>query len=252
MQGERSAYHGGAGLVYDPRMSHVRIALLVGLMSCARNQGTAVPPEPAPTAADPAPVTVPDDATVATAEAPVEPPPAATEPPGLAPPTEAEFAAWDRKDPAADAKLAEFDKANLDRMLGYWNDLACFRVRMRTEGELAFGQQAGGPAEERFYQFKKGFIVELDEWQQNFFAKEPRVLEKSKFPGRLLEAHEIVAYAYPKAFASGDAKELEKAEAWWVVVEAKTKKYTESLGGTWKAAVCDAKATKKTKAKKTK
>ena len=66
---------------------------------------------------------------------------------------------------------------------------------------------------------------------------------------RHLEAHEIAMFGYPKAFGSGDPNEVKEVESWWVVVEAKTKKYAESLGGTWKAPVCDA-ATPKAKPKK--
>jgi hypothetical protein len=225
-----------------------RVPWLLLLWACSCTRGPAAPsqpPEPTP------PTTTPAEPTpVATAEAEPEPVAAPEEPsPGLPPPSEAELSAWDRKDPAGDAKLIAFDTQNLDRMLGYWNDLACFRGRVVAEGQLAFGSEPGSPADERFFQFKRQHTVALDAWQQSFFAKEPRILEKSKFVGHFLEAHEIAMFGYPKAFGSGDPNEVKEVESWWVVVEAKTKKYAESLGGTWKAPVCDA-ATPKAKPKK--
>ena len=41
-------------------------------------------------------------------------------------------------------------------------------------------------------------------------------------------------YGYPKAFNEGDKTALQKADAHWVIVEAKVKKYVKNLGGTWK------------------
>lgn len=222
---------------------------LVAMLACSRGTTT---PTTTPVANDPPPPIVPDDATVATATpADPTPDPSATKrPTDLAPPTDEEFAAWDRKDPVGDAKLVEWDKAHLGRMLGYWTDLACFRGRVLAEGQLAFGSAAGSPTEERFFQFKRTFVVEVDAWQHALFVSEPRVMEKSRIVGHLLEGHELVMNNYPKAFTHGDAKELEAVEAHWVVVEARTKKYVESLGGTWAAPVCTGTKTKKQKSKK--
>jgi hypothetical protein len=158
----------------------------------------------------------------------------------LPPPTEAEIVAWDRQSPEVEAKLREWDKANIARLLGYWTDLACFRERVRAEGKLALGSARGSPPEERFFQFKRKFVEETNAWQQNLFTVEPRIIEKSHFIGRLLEAHELVAYTYPSAFSEGDQREVEKTDGYWAVVEGKTKKYAESLGATWKPAICRA------------
>src|SRR5688572_20784726 len=44
-------------------------------------------------------------------------------PEGLARPTDAEFKAWDRKDPEGEKHLYKWDKANMDRLLGYWEEI---------------------------------------------------------------------------------------------------------------------------------
>ena len=38
---------------------------------------------------------------------------------------------------------------------------------------------------------------------------------------------------YPAAFKASDRAEIEKCDAQWAVIEAKTKKYVAVLGGTW-------------------
>src|SRR5690606_99467 len=110
-------------------------------------------------------------------------------PDGLPPPTDAELKAWDRKDPEGEKHLYKFDKANLKKMLNYWNELECFREKMKEEGEKAFGVEPGSPDEEKWYQFKQLFIPMVNTWQQRLFANEPRILEKSKLIGHFLEAH---------------------------------------------------------------
>lgn len=55
----------------------------------------------------------------------------------LSPPTDAEFRAWSRKDPAAEKRLHEWDRGNLDRMLGYFGELQCFRHPLVTAGDAA-------------------------------------------------------------------------------------------------------------------
>ena len=71
----------------------------------------------------------------------------------------------------------------------------------------------------------------LDSWQKRFFASEPRISEKTKFIGNFLEAHELVSHEYPAAYNESDKTALEKADAHWMIVEAKIKKYVSSLGG---------------------
>jgi hypothetical protein len=154
-------------------------------------------------------------------------------PDDLKPPTDAEFSAWDRKDPEGEKHLYKWDKANGDRMLGYWEQLQCFREKVMEEGQKAFGAEPGSPAEEQWFQFKRAYVVHLDGWQQRLFALEPRVQEKSKFIGNILEAHEAVMNNYPKAYNEGDKTELEKVEAHWTIVEQKMKKYAKNLGLEW-------------------
>lgn len=154
-------------------------------------------------------------------------------PDGLAGPTEAEFKAWDRKDPEGEKHLYKWDKANLSKMLGYWEEIECFREVVKENGMKAFGAEPGTPVEEEWFQFKRMFVNHVNGWQQRLFAKEPRVQEKSKFIGNFLEAHELVMYGYPKAINLSDKTELEKADAHWMIVEAKVKKYVKNLGEEW-------------------
>jgi hypothetical protein len=66
-------------------------------------------------------------------------------PTGLPPPTDAEFAAWDRKDPEGERHLHKFDKANLKKLLNFWAELDCFREKMKSEGAKAVGVEPGQP-----------------------------------------------------------------------------------------------------------
>ena len=66
-------------------------------------------------------------------------PKAKPRPTGLPPPTDAEFKAWDRKDPEGEKHLYKFDKANLGKMLNYWKELDCFREKMKSEGDKVLG-----------------------------------------------------------------------------------------------------------------
>lgn len=147
-------------------------------------------------------------------------------------PSATEFKAWDRKDPEGEKHLYKWDKANLDKMMGYWEDLVCFKEKMKDEGQKAFGAEPGGPQAEEWYQFKQAFVIPiLDSWQKRLFANEPRILEKTKFIGNFLEAHELVSREYPAAYNESDNTALEKADAHWMIVEAKIKKYVGNLGG---------------------
>ncbi len=155
-------------------------------------------------------------------------------PEDLKPPTDAEFAAWNRKDPEGEKHLYKWDKANGARMLQYWQELGCFREKVMEEGQKAFGAEPGSPAEEQWFQFKRAYVVHLDGWQKRLFAEEPRVLEKSKFIGNILEGHEAVMNNYPQAYNEGDKTALEKVEANWIIVDQKMKKYAKNLGLEWK------------------
>ncbi len=146
-------------------------------------------------------------------------------------PSSAEFKAWDRKDPEGEKHLYKWDKANMDRMMGYWEDVTCFREKMQQEGQKAFGAEPGSPQGEEWFQFKRGFIQHIDGWQKRLFAAEPRINEKSKYIGHFLEAHELVMREIPAAYNESDKTALEKADAHWMIVAAKIKKYTNTLGG---------------------
>lgn len=150
-------------------------------------------------------------------------------PEGLPPPTDAEFKAWNRKDPGGEKHLYKWDKANLGKMVNYFEEIECFREKVKEEGQKAFGAEPGSPEEEQWFQFKRMFVNHVNGWQQRLFAKEPRIQEKSKYIGHFLEAHELVMYGYPKAFNEGDKTELEKADAHWMIVMNKIKKYSKQL-----------------------
>jgi len=154
-------------------------------------------------------------------------------PKDLPPPTDAEFAAWDRKDPEGEKHLYKWDKENGSRILGYWEQLQCFREKVMQEGQKAFGAEPGSAAEEAWHQYKHAYVVHLNGWQQRLFALEPRIQEKSLYIGNILEAHEAVMNNYPKAYNMGDKDELEKVEAHWTIVEQKMKKYSKNLGVEW-------------------
>ena len=154
-------------------------------------------------------------------------------PTGLEGPTEAELKAWDRKDPTGEKHLYKWDKDNLDRMLGYWEEIACFREKVKAEGEKAFGAEPGSPQEEAWFQFKRTYVAHVDGWQQRLFAKEPRVQEKSKFIGDFLAAHELVMTGYPRAYNDADRDALAENDLLYDRLILKIKKYVESLGGTY-------------------
>lgn len=150
-------------------------------------------------------------------------------PTGLPPPTDAEFKAWDRKDPEGEKHLYKFDKANLTKMLGYWGQLGCFREKMMAEGEKAMGAEPGSPTEEQWHQFKQLFIPLVNTWQQRMLATEPRILEKSKLIGHFLEAHELVMHGYPDAYNNNDKVAVQTNDAHWLIVENKIAKYLKNI-----------------------
>jgi len=154
-------------------------------------------------------------------------------PKGLDGPTDAEFKAWNRKDPEGEKHLYKWDKANLGLLLGYWEDLQCFREKVMEEGQKAFGAEPGTPIDEQWFQFKSMFINHINGWQQRMFADVPKIDQKSKFIGDFLAAHELAMNAYPKAYNESDKVGLEKADLQWMRIEQKLKKYTNQLGGEW-------------------
>ena len=151
-------------------------------------------------------------------------------PTGMAGPTEAEFKAWNRKDPEGEKHLYKWDKAHLKDMMGYWEQLECFREKLKVEGDKAFGAEPGTPTEEQWFQFKRAYVNHVDGWQKRLFAEQPRVQEKSKFVGNFLEAHELIMHGYLKAYNMGDKIELAKQDVQWDIVRQKIKKYVKSLG----------------------
>ncbi len=154
-------------------------------------------------------------------------------PKGLDGPTDAEFKAWDRKDPEGEKHLYKWDKAHLDDMMHYWHQLECFKEVVTKEGAGAFGAEPGSEKAEQWFQFKRAYVTHLDGWQKRLFAEQPRIQEKSKFIGNFLEAHELVMNGYLRAYNDGDETALKKQDAHWAIVEAKNKKYVKSLGAKW-------------------
>ena len=154
-------------------------------------------------------------------------------PTGLEGPTDAEFKAWDRKDPEGEKHLYKWDKAHLDDMLAYWHELECFQEKVKEEGAKAFGSEPGSEQNEQWFQFKRAFVTHLDSWQKRLFADQPRIQEKSKFISNFLEAHELVMNGYLRAYNDGDETELKKQDAHWAIVDAKNQKYVKSLGAKW-------------------
>ena len=150
-------------------------------------------------------------------------------PTGLPPPTDEEFAAWDRKDPDGERHLHKYDKANLKKLLNYWAELDCFREKMKLEGAKVVGAEPGSPTEEQWHQFKQIFIPMVNTWQQRMLASEPRILEKSKLIGHFLEAHELVMNGYPGAYNDSDAVAIATADAHWTIVESKVTKYLKNV-----------------------
>ncbi|MEE9384146.1 MAG: hypothetical protein V3V08_12110 [Nannocystaceae bacterium] len=147
----------------------------------------------------------------------------------LPPPSTAEFKAWDRKDPEGEKHLYKWDKRNVDRMETYFEEIRCFRDKVKVAGQAAWGAEPQSPKEEQWYQFKRQFIPFINRWQQRLFANEPRILEKSKFIGHFLEAHELVMKQYPQAFNEADDLQVKKADAHWMVVEDKVHRYMDAL-----------------------
>ena len=147
-------------------------------------------------------------------------------------PSDAEFRAWDRKDPEGEKHLYRWDRDNFDTLRGYFHDVQCFARRAHSEGEMAFGAAPNTPAEQRWFQFKRKYVNALNGWQQQLFASNPRIMEKSKFLGMLLEAHEIATHGLLKAYNSADRAEVDKTDTHWAIVDAKVKKYSRNLGKT--------------------
>lgn len=154
-------------------------------------------------------------------------------PEGLDRPTDAEFKAWDRKDPEGEKHLYKYDKEALPRLKVYWEEVECFREKVMAEGQKAFGAEPGSPQEEEWFQFKQFYVNHVNGWQQRLFAKEPRIQERSKLIGHFLEAHELVMHGYTKAYNFSDKTALEKADLHWAVIEQKLVKYTKNLGEEW-------------------
>jgi len=151
----------------------------------------------------------------------------------LAAPTAAEFKAWDRKDPAGEKHLYEWDKANMSLMHGYFRDIECARLAMIDEGEAFV---SGTHTEAQWTAHKRSAVLGLNKWQQKLFRDNPRIMEHSKYMGTLLEAHEVVVLSLPKAYNARDDEGTKLVNALWTVLMAKVSKYTTTLGGTFVAA----------------
>ncbi|MCA9705826.1 MAG: hypothetical protein KDK70_08265, partial [Myxococcales bacterium] len=145
-------------------------------------------------------------------------------------PTEEEFQAWDRRDPAAEQHLYAWDKAHFAMLQGFVHDLECFEARMVAAGEAVRGAKPGSPEDEAWFRTKRALILELDAWQKQLFASHPRLIEDSKAVGTLLEAHELVMFELPQAYNERDSNGIDRAAGHWQIVMAKFRKYGTSLG----------------------
>ena len=101
---------------------------------------------------------------------------------------------------------------------------------MVAAGEAGRGAAPGTRAAKAWSKAKLELVRDLDAWQRELFIKEPRIIERSKFVGHFLEAHEVVARELPKAYDGDDPLAIEKAEAHWTIVAAKIDKYGRALG----------------------
>lgn len=177
----------------------------------------------------------PEHPNVAAAEEPERPRADGRHPSG---PTKAEFRAWDRKDPEKENELYKWDALNFGRMEAYFHDLECFHASMVAAGEAGRGAAPGTNASKTWAEAKRELVVELDVWEKQLFAKDPRILERSKFVQRFLEAHEVVARELPTAYDDDDQRAIDEAEAHWMIVVAKTDKHARNLGKTLSRASC--------------
>lgn len=171
----------------------------------------------------------PERSAVAPSEEP-EPPRADGRNPSA--PTEADFQAWNRKDPEGPKHVYKWDGVNFDRMEGYFHDLECFHALMVAAGKSGRGAAPGTKAAKAWADAKLELGGELDAWQKQLFTKEPRLLERSKFVGRFLEAHEVVARELPAAYDNNDQFAIDTAEAHWMKVVAWVDEYAQALGKT--------------------
>lgn len=175
--------------------------------------------------------------------APVEPAGNPAKPPAPAAPTEEELRAWDRKDPLSESKLHDWDRDNLDVLLGYFRDLQCYYLATDAAG-TAFGD--GSSTEATWQAYKRTTAKAMNTWQLSLFADNPRIIEKSRFIGHLLEAHEIALHSLMGAHNEKDTAKLAKVAALFGVVRSKVDRYVTKLGGTLpetEAADCEGRET---------
>ncbi len=151
----------------------------------------------------------------------------------LAPPSEAEFKAWDRVDPAGEKHLYKWDKKNAAKMQNYWKQLICYRDKIKGEGTKAMTAEPMTPEAEYWDQFKSAFIPFVNRWQQRLQANEPRIMEKSKVMGSIFEVHELIINGYPKAFNNKDKVALQKTEAQYLLATDKVMKYWGRVGASF-------------------
>lgn len=214
---------------------------LAAVLGCDKNRGAgpaapeplvpkSAPEDPVPTAASsPEPqVSKGPDAPPLTTDPPKPPPP-----PRLAVPEETKFNAWERRDPTSERPLHEWDRANLVMMHRYFRDLECAHLTMIDQGD---GYLSGTRTPEQWATHKRTVIVDLNTWQQTIFRDNPRIMEKSKYLGTLLEMHELVMSGIPKAYTTADDKAVRRAAMYWRVLIAKVTTYTLTLGVTFEVA----------------
>ena len=206
-----------------PTLRATGIALLTLVsLACAK-------PSTEPASAEPEPGSDSPTAEPVIVEAEPEDDPSSTE---LPLPSEEELAAWDRKDPAAEQHLYDWDKANEAKMHAYWQDLRCMRAAVKEAGDDAFRASPGSKAQKDWDKFKQTFIVSVcDAWLQDLFKVEGHeILAKSKYVVYFLEAHELLMNGYPRAYDGTEEVELQRAEALWTIVSNKVDDYSNKIG----------------------
>lgn len=189
--------------------------------------------EPAPTAGastPPAPIDAASEPPPAPASPELTPPSSSS---SLGEPTEEELRAWDRRDPAEEAKLAAWDREHRESMLRMYDELRCFHQAVIVAGERRLGK---GSDESEWIAFRHDWSASTSEWLQRLFADNERILERSRFVGYFIEAHEIVSHSYVQAYEARDRAEVEKIGKHWLAVEAKVRRHAEAIGGALSAA----------------
>lgn len=200
----------------------------LGLLAACHGAGPSSTPEPA--AAEPASEVEPTEAPETIEESEPAEPHAAADQARSDGPTAEQLAAWDRASPQRDAPLNAFDQQNFEKMQARMHDLECFRRRAIEHGEQSLSAEPGSKADDAWFHFKRSFVMEMDTWQKQMFADDLRVIEKSKYIGPLLEAHEVVMHHLLRAYNEQDRERITKVGLMWEAAAARFDAHTTALG----------------------